>query len=198
MTYSPCCNAILTPLLQDTEGKLSILDGQHRVGMMTILHEKKTTVSFDLDRVLVEVFPEIDEEQYESYAQDIFTEINKAEPIKLVDMPGVASKTDRKVITEGAARLKEAFPDMFKPSQQCRAPHLNIDNLRDALFASDILKRHKLKSPKALQDWMMQQNEVLRTQFQDEVHASKVSKTALKKAQKFDFYLGLDSSWFYN
>ena len=165
---------------------------------MTILEQKKTQISFDLDRVLVEVFPEMDDKQYEAYAQEIFTEINKAEPIKLVDMPGVASGTDRKVITEGAARLKEAFPDMFKPSQRCRAPHLNIDNLRDALFASDIIKRHKLKSPKALHDWMMKQNDALRTQFQDEEHASKVSKPALEKAQKFDFYLGLDSSWLYN
>jgi len=165
---------------------------------MTILEEKRTQVSFDLDRVLVEVFPELDKDKYEAYAQEIFTEINKAEPIKLVDMPGVASGTDRKVISEGAARLKEAFPDMFKPSQQCRAPHLNIDNLRDALFASDIIKRHNLKSPKALQDWMMKQNDALRTQFEDEERASKVSTTALAKAKKFDFYLGLDSSWFYN
>lgn len=180
------------------EGKLTILDGQHRVGMMTILQEKKTEVSFDLDRILVEVFPEVDKEKYETYAQDIFTEINKAEPVKLVDMPGVASVTDRKVITEGASRLKERFPDMFKPSQQCRAPHLNIDNLRDALFASDIIKRHKLKSPKALENWMVEQNDVLRQQFQEEEHASKVSKTALQKANKFDFFLGLDSSWLYN
>lgn len=162
---------------------------------MTILQEKKTQVSFDLDRILVEVFPQHNDEKYETYAQDIFTEINKAEPIKLVDMPGVISSTDRNVITEGAARLKEAFPDMFKPSQQCRAPHLNIDNLRDALFASDILKRHQLKSPKAVHDWMMKQNDALREQYKDEQHASKVSKTALEKAQKFDFYLGLDSLW---
>lgn len=173
------------------------MDGQHRVGMMTILQEKKTELAFDLDRILVEVFPE-GEEKYETYAQDIFTEINKAEPVKLVDMPGIASVTDRKVITEGAARLKERFPDMFKPSQQCRAPHLNVDNLRDALFASDIIKRHKLKSPKALETWMMEQNDILRQQYQEEEHAAKVSKPALQKATKFDFYLGLDSSWLYN
>lgn len=171
------------------------MDGQHRVGMMAILQENKTQVSFDLERVLVEVFPEHPNEKYDAYAQEIFTEINKAEPVKLVDMPGVASKTDRNVITEGASRLKEAFPDMFKPSQQCRAPHLNIDNLRDALFASDIIKRHKLKSPKALQEWMMKQNDELREQFKDEEFAAKVNKTALAKAQKFDFYLGLDSLW---
>lgn len=166
---------------------------------MTIMEEKKTELSFDLDRVLVEVFPETSHNgEYENYAQDIFTEINKAEPIKLVDMPGVASKTDRKVITEGAARLQDAFPEMFKPSQRCRAPHLNIDNLRDALFASDIIKRHNLKSPKALHDWMMEQNDLLRTQFEQEEHASKVSKAALQKANKFDFYLGLDLSWLYN
>ena len=163
--------------------------------MMTILQEREAELSFDLDRVLVEVFPESD---YESHAQDIFMEINKAEPVKLVDMPGVASGTDRKLITEGASRLKDRFPDMFKASQKCRPPHLNVDNLRDALFGSGVIKRHKLESPKALEEWMLKQNETLGTLYENEEHASKVSEAALEKAVKYNFYLGLDSSWFYN
>lgn len=163
--------------------------------MMTILQETKTQVSIDLDRIMVEVFPQSDSE---THAQDLFTEINKAEPVKLVDMPGVASETDRQTITKSASRLQQKFPEMFRASQKCRAPHLNVDNLRDALFASDVIKRHKLKSPKALEEWMVQQNELLGKRYQNEEHASKVSSAALQKATKYNFYLGLDSSWLYN
>lgn len=196
---------------KDLNGNLSVIDGQHRIGMMAILEEKTQSGEndmFDLQRILVEVYPE-DKQVEEStstsssnnnHAQDIFLEINKAEPVKLVDLPGVAlTKADRTTINEGAARLNDAFPDMFSPSQRCRAPHLNVDNLRDALFASDVVKRHNLKSPKALEAWMMEQNEMLKDEYtaEDSKKAESVSKTALEKAIKFNFFLGLDSSWLY-
>jgi hypothetical protein len=76
-------------LHESVDGKLSILDGQHRVGMMTILQEKANDghLQLNLNQILVEVFPSTSSDDH---AQDIFTEINKAEPVKLVDMPGVA------------------------------------------------------------------------------------------------------------
>lgn len=182
-------------LVEDKEtGDLSILDGQHRVGALTLLVEKQDTKGIDLEQILVELYCNDHSEQL---PEELFSEINKAEPIKLVDMPGVAKKRERKIITDGASRLADKFPDMFKPSQRCRSPHLNIDNLRDALFASNVLKKHDIKSPKALLEWMMVQNEVLGEFYQNEEHASKVLKTALTKAQKFEMYLGLDSSWLY-
>ena len=176
---------------------------------MTILEERKAAAEdkskfFDLERILVEVYPEVttnNESSASSHAQDIFLEINKAEPVKLVDLPGVAGLTERgrKTINEGAKRLEAAFPEMFSASQRCRVPHLNIDNLRDALFASEVVKRHDLKSPKALESWMMAQNEQLKKEYTeaDSQKASGVSKAALKKAIKHDFFLGLDSSWLY-
>ena len=45
---------------------------------------------------------------------------------------------------------------------------------------------------------MIAQNKLLATKFESEEAKELVSETALKKAVKFDFYLGLDSSWFYN
>jgi len=201
--------------------------------MMTILQEKKhvNDDALDLSNVLVEVYPQKQQQQQqldggipagndnkladaadaERHAQDIFEEVNKSEPIKLVDMPGVAKPADRKVITNGAARLQDGFPEMFSPSQKCRPPHLNIDNLRDALFAADVLARHELKSAKALADWMIGQNELLKAKYNSGGESTggdgdagnnnkspKVSETALKKANKFEFYLGLESGWLYN
>ena len=194
-------------LHEDSDGQLSILDGQHRVGMMAILQEKKDKVDdslLDLERILVEVFPNLDPESRPRHAEDIFVEINKAEPVKLVDLPGVAKGSERKIIDGAADSLRSKYPDMFKPSQRCRAPHLNLDNLRDALFASDVLKRHSIKSDKALLNWMEEKNMEMAARFAEQgANGSKtasknVSKSALAKAEKFQFFLGLDSSWLYS
>jgi hypothetical protein len=91
-------------LHEEENGKLSILDGQHRVGMISLLQEKQTQNSagsaaanttqaaianyMDLQKVLVEVYPVQPNVRNMDHAEDIFLEINKAEPIKLVDMPG--------------------------------------------------------------------------------------------------------------
>lgn len=193
-------------LHEDSDGQLSILDGQHRVGMMAILQEKKEKVDnslLDLERILVEVFPNLDPKSRPKHAEDIFVEINKAEPVKLVDLPGVAKGSERKIIDGAADSLRSKYPDMFKPSQRCRAPHLNLDNLRDALFASDVLQRHSIKSNKALLNWMEEKNMEMAARFADQgANGSKtasknVSKSALAKAEKFQFFLGLDSSWLY-
>ena len=167
-------------------------------GMLKLLQEKGTTSDFDYDKILVEVYPQRDNADDALHAKEIFLEVNKAEPVKLVDLPGVAKASHRNVINDGAEKLQETFPDMFKPSQRCRAPHLNIDNLRDALFASNVIERHGLKTSKALEKWMLEQNELLKVKFQDEENSKSVPAKALQKAIKYDFYLGLDSSWFYN
>ena len=181
-------------LHEDCHGKLSILDGQHRVGCMTLLHSENIGL-FDLDRILVEVYVSGEVDQ----AEDIFTEINKAEPIKLVDMPGVASKGDRKIITDAAAKLQEQYTEMFKPSQSCRPPHLNIDNLRDALFAANVIKKYNFKSSKALLEWIHAQNNALELKFQNDDVASTMPPRVLEKAKQFKFYLGMgDSLWLYN
>jgi hypothetical protein len=180
--------------LQDGDGKLSILDGQHRVGALALIAEKAPD-AMDLENILVEVYSSSDEKDL---AEEIFVEINKSEPIKLVDMPGVAKAGDRNIITSAAAKVAERYPEMFKPSQQCRVPHLNIDNLRDALFASEVLKRHDIKSSSALVNWITAQNDLLAAKFQDPEVVSKVNAKALEKAKKYDFYLGMESSWLYN
>lgn len=83
---------------ETNDGDLSILDGQHRVGMMTILQEliqkkgdEEESNLLDLTQILVEVFPQSFSTHYTSgdhHAKDIFTEINKAEPVAVLDLPG--------------------------------------------------------------------------------------------------------------
>lgn len=185
-------------IFEASDGSLKIIDGQHRIGMLKVLGEKAAADDFDFERILVEVYPQKEGQNEDVHARDLFLEVNKAEPVKLVDLPGVAKAADRKVINEGADKLMERYPDMFSASQRCRSPHLNIDNLRDALFASNVIQRHNIKTPKALEQWMLGQNELLASKFQLEENRKLVSVTALKKAEEYDFYLGLDSSWLYN
>ena len=165
--------------------------------MLKMLEDKDPHADFDFQKVLVEVFPAQKETKEDLQMKEIFLEVNKAEPVKLVDLPGVAKAKDRKIINEVADRLRKRFPEMFSESQRCRAPHLNIDNLRDALFASKIIEKHSLKTSKALEEWILERNDLLETDYQNEESQKMVSANALKKAMKFQFYLGLESSWLY-
>ncbi|KAL3782043.1 hypothetical protein ACHAWO_000282 [Cyclotella atomus] len=222
-------------LAEDKSGKLSILDGQHRVGMIALLAEEQRKLRetagqhetkeneinelalLDLQKVLVEVFPQrarddsvlVNDNDLDDKAV-IFTEINKAEPIKLLDLPGVATKQTRNIIDHAASHFHDSFPAMFSASQKCRAPHLNLDNLREALFASDIIKREKIGGGGELVKLMLKKNLELRVKYVDnngvgeedgedgkQIYKSKVSDTALNKAKKHDFYLGLESIWLY-
>ena len=144
----------------------------------------------------MEVFPAQGEQKEDSQVKDIFLEVNKAEPVKLIDLPGVAKAKDRKIINEVAERMRDKYPAMFSESQRCRSPHLNIDNLRDALFASKIIENHSLKTSKALEEWILEKNDFLEREFEDG-GGRKVTGNALKKAKRLKFYLGLDSSWLY-
>lgn len=163
---------------------------------MSLLKEQSIE-EIDLDNILVEVYKEIPE-YGEEHAKDIFLEVNKAEPVKLLDMPGVATAKDRTIINRGAQLLMERYPSMFSPSQKCRVPNLNIDNLRDALFAANVIKRHNLTTAGALENWLLDQNAKMESKYQSE-HAQKtISPSALTKAKNHNFYLGLDSSWYFH
>jgi hypothetical protein len=197
-------------------GKLCIIDGQHRVGMMKILQEKQLQgdnnstglSSVDLDHILVEVFTETESissvlpqasSSSVDHAQELFTEINKAEPVKLVDMPGVATAKERKMISQSCAKLEEKYSVMFSPSQKCRPPNVNVDNLRDTIFASNILKRHSIQTSTQLYDWILQQNGKMGEKYRKDARLqASLNDKVWNKAKTNEFYLGLDSSWLYN
>ncbi len=198
-------------LHEASSGKLSIVDGQHRVGMMAALKEKMNKMiekgdgSFDetydiFDKVMVEVYPEPESSAPadDAFAEMMFLEINKAEPVKLIDMPGVASAADRQVITEAVESLQDQFGAMFSSSQRCRVPNVNVDNLRSVIFGANILKRHKLTTSSKLLEWLLQQNAALGDEYENNTTKQKlVSKKQWTKASANNFYLGLESSWLY-
>ena len=208
-------------LYEDENGGLSILDGQHRIGMMQALREKRnlrlggqqrqgqksqtssetslpTYYEHIFDNVLVEVYVQPTNRNSDSAAEQIFLEINMAEPIKLIDIPGVASAADRAIISEAISELERKFPRMFSPSQRNRVPNVNLDNLRNAIHGANVLRRHKLTTSKKLFDWLLVQNASLGSQYEgDEEHRGYVSARSWSKASKNGFYLGLESSWLY-
>ena len=150
----------------------------------------------DFDRVLVEVYPS--EKDVDQHAQDLFLEINKAEPVKLIDMPGVASAKDRKIINEAVDKLYETYPVMFSPSQRCRVPNVNVDNLRNSLFGSGCIKTHNLTTSKKLYDWILEQNKMVGDKYMDSIEEqSTIAPRAWKKARDNKFFLGLESSWLF-
>jgi hypothetical protein len=200
-------------LYEHSDGQLSILDGQHRVGMFTILEglKKDSRTSF-LDRIVVEVYSNEEAEAASAppstesdsnHAKEIFLEINKAEPVKLVDIPGIVKGSERKILNEAVQQLHDEFREMFRPSTKCHPPHLNIDNVRDALFAANVIGRHKIKSSSQLMDWLVQQNHLLAAKYnstnpKDSSDTNGISAKILEKAIKNQFYLGLESTWYYN
>jgi hypothetical protein len=228
-------------LHEDFKGNLSILDGQHRVGMLQALREERNKLlskseqiekddqnennnvnAFSSEKlweeqeeyfknVLVEVYSESSSTENTnanitnaahsgSYAEQIFSEINKAEPLTLIDIPGVASRSERKIITEAVMTLRRRYPEMFSPSQRCRTPNVNIDSLRNSIFGANVLQRqkNKLTTGKKLFDWLIIQNAALGEMYErDSTKQEHLPVNAWEKADRNAFYLGLESSWLY-
>lgn len=180
------------------DGNLSIIDGQHRIGMLKILSEKKgLSTDFDFDRILVEVYSQPDNIDPNEYATVIFQEINKAQPANLVDLPGAVTAEDLEMINTAVASLARKYSDMFSPSTRCRRPHVNEDNIRNELFVHRVIERHEMKSAEDLEKWIEERNQALAKTFQSATSGtSKIPAPALEKAQKFGFYLGLDILWY--
>eukprot|EP00611_Tribonema_gayanum_P022208 TRINITY_DN4418_c0_g1_i1.p2 TRINITY_DN4418_c0_g1~~TRINITY_DN4418_c0_g1_i1.p2 ORF type:complete len:209 (+),score=89.01 TRINITY_DN4418_c0_g1_i1:673-1299(+) len=175
----------------------AIVDGQHRVAALMIMSEAGAWDKA-AHNVAVDVVPTSDEQE----VCDLFTEINKAEPVRLVDMPGEgAAAHQRAVLAEAAAALAEAYPAMVKPSSRCKAPHINLDVFRDDIFQSELMARHKLHTTAQLLAWLQEANGTLGQR--DEAQwaqalsgrTTAASSAALKKARAHGFYLGLDKAW---
>jgi len=176
----------------------AVIDGQHRLGAAHLLSQRGK-LSAPLQDILVEVYPAMSDKKI----GEIFTEINRAEPVTLVDLPeGGATPQANAVLTEAAERLRERHPAMFKHSHGCRAPHLNVDVLRNEMYKADLVGRHGFTSADALLAWLDARNDELATREQGEwsVQGSRVSSrdalsNAMGKAKEQRLFLGLTWEW---
>lgn len=203
-----------------------VLDGQHRIGAIRLLVEQGL---MDPETpVLTEVFSINTQKE----AAKLFREINQAEPVKLVDIPEdeefdgssscggdadsaactealavenaiASSRVLKKEIIDGAVnQLVAQYPDMFKPSSRCRKPHLNIDNLRDELYQSNILETIGLTTDEELYQWMEARNtELQNLDMQQWYSGAKTITNTMEKAYSkslhHKFFLGMGYGWLY-
>ena len=103
------------------------------------------------------------------------------------------------------------YPRMFKQSQRCHPPHLNVDVLRQTLFSSGLIKKIVSKADskdpedagKRVLDWLLERNKKLGARSEGEWSSSTLLrvkneaklKKALVKCNKEGLFLGLDNSW---
>ena len=176
-----------------------LIDGQHRLGAAHLLAQKGKLLGA-LQHILVEVYPPREEKDI----KELFTEINRAEPVLLIDLPdenGGASDKNNATITIAAETLRERYPGMFKPSHGCRPPHLNVDVLRAEMHKAELIERNKIKSAEQLVDWIEARNLELAAKTDDEWGDGAKTKSgtalekALAKAREQGFYLGLSWDW---
>lgn len=177
-----------------------LIDGQHRLGAAHLLSQSGK-LSEPLQTILVEVYPPMGD----SGVKELFTEINRAEPVMLVDLPdGGASDAENATITRAAETLRAAYPSMFKPSQNCRPPHLNVDVLRSQIHESGLLQRMEVQSPDAFVEWLEARNARLAARSEGEWESlggartkssAASAKKALTKAREHGLYLGLSWDW---
>jgi len=190
-----------------TAPEMGILDGQHRVGALAILLEKGAWQG-QVPSVMVEVH------KLESMkdASRLFRDINKAEPVREIDMPHdeldegshVVDTCIRDVIDQVVLSLTADYPTMFSSSSRCRIPHLNRDVLRDELYTSGVSSQHG-GDAMALMGWLNTHNTELHGRTDGEwahvagvtdiAQASATFQKALVKARDTGMYLGLDKSW---
>ena len=173
-----------------------LIDGQHRLGAAHLLSQRgKLTDALSL--ILVEVYPPMEE----SGIKELFTEINKAEPVLLVDLPeGGASDSDNATLTAAAELLRERYPVMFKPSHGCRPPHINVDVMREEMHRADLLARESIASAEELVQWLEERNAQLGKRDDSEwsqgrAKTSAALQKAIVKAKDQGFYLGLGWEW---
>uniref|UniRef100_A0A7S2XHN0 Uncharacterized protein n=1 Tax=Lotharella oceanica TaxID=641309 RepID=A0A7S2XHN0_9EUKA len=175
---------------------IGLLDGQHRLGAQKHM-AANGLCDPEANNVLVEVFQFNDGKQ----ADKLFIEINKAEPVKSIDMPGEVNPNIKVSIDDAVDELHDEFKAMFKVSSKCLAPHVNMDVLREDLFEADVCGRFNLKSKKELLAWLMAKNTEmakLDDAAWEQRRGSKKPKSfgkALEKARRNNFFLGMDKQW---
>ena len=191
----------LSEFFSGPDRSVSILDGQHRVGALEIF--LKQGVINPTDEVLVEVFPEVCDQK----ASELFTEINQAQPIRFIDMPGVMDPGMKWALEGAAQHFASKYPAMFSNSVRCKLPNLNLDLFRETLHEAEVGSRFNLANEADFITWMSAENEKLSNRSEKEwikrrpkrgkgSTGSKLQYVkALQKAKEHGFFLGMTDVW---
>ena len=196
---------VITLFEDKKSGRIGIVDGQHRAAAYLLLSQQGHVNGIDR-KVVVDVFSTESDEEVAA----LFKEINSAEAIRLIDMPGEGASEQLKELLDAATdQLTEIFAEMFKPSLRCKPPHLNVDVFRDDVFQSEIITRKNIKTSAALIEYIAVINNTLAKRSDDQWEQilitnglfkskGKLMDQAIKKARTHNFFLGLDSTWMNN
>lgn len=134
--------------------------------------------------LVVEVYPVA----HESAIKALYLEVNKGESVKEIDLPDTLAPELKAHIDGACSQLQARYPDMFKPSERCRPPHLHRDTLRNKLFQTSATQA--VGSATELLTMLRRVNEQLRRRPRG-AWPERLSK-ALDKAALHGLYLGLD------
>lgn len=122
----------------------------------------------------------------------LFLEANKGENVKEVDLPDAVAPERKKVIDGVVKRLAQMFPEMFKPSERCRPPHLHRDTLRNKLFHHPMTEQ--METEEELLALILKVNKRLENRPQSQ-WADRLQRP-LEKAKANGCFLGLcDYAW---
>jgi hypothetical protein len=129
-----------------------------------------------------------------SFAEALFTEINRAEPVRLVDMPDAGATPEvHRILRSATENLRVKYNVMFSDSSRCMKPNLNIDTLRDDLFKAEVLSKNGIDNEDDLLLWLENQNSFMERRLKRGLIDA--PKRAIAKATKERFFLGLDDKW---
>lgn len=173
--------------------ELGVVDGQHRLAAVQLLVRQGAWDAHNAN-IAVDLFRVGDDNDI----ADLFSDINRAEPVLLVDLPeSGADDTTKEKLNRAIEQIRAKFPTMFRPSQQCRPPHLNVDVLRDEIWQSDLLDKVPVDN---LSQYLLDANHAMHertdAQWRKALSGkSRAFKKALTKARDNACYLALDKSW---
>ena len=190
-------------VVEAENGDIDCVDGQHRLAAIKEL-AKKGVVDENFE-IIVELYQEAGAGQKsgssskggKSLAEIVFTEINKAEPVRLSALPGMLAADEKKVLDEGVDLIASKYQAMFKPTSRCRPPHLHKESFRELMFEVGVISRSNLKCGEDFAEWIESRNTAL-SQWTDARwkelrgrHSAKALEKSLAKARAHNFFLGL-------
>lgn len=178
----------------DDEGEEELEEGVQVAEVVDVQKERVVTVN-----VAVETETVTDASSAGSEISTIGAAATSEEPKSLTN------KQVKEIIDKACAQLHRQYADtMFKPSKQCRPPHVNIDKLREDLFDSDVCRDPALgiRTADQLLAHVHRLNDQMGSMSDEQwmkvsgFGGSKATKmTALAKARQYGLYIGMDKLW---